>query len=108
MFPCGYIFNARFILIIMKIAVNTRLLLKGKLEGMGWFSFETLRRITRDHPEHEFIFIFDRPFLEEFIFSENITPVVIGPTARHPFLFYIWFDFQVTKQFDDIFQTSPW
>ena len=81
----------------MKIAVNTRLLLKGKLEGIGWFTFETLKRITREHPEHEFIFIFDRPFSTDFIFSENVTPVVIGPPARHPFLFYLWFDFQIPK-----------
>lgn len=81
----------------MKIAVNTRLLLKDKLEGIGWFSFETLRRITRDHPEHEFIFLFDRPWAEEFIFSENITPVVIGPPARHPFLFFLWFDFRIPR-----------
>ena len=81
----------------MKIAVNTRLLLKGKLEGIGWFTFETLKRITREHPEHEFIFIFDRPYNSGFIFSENVTPVVIGPPARHPFLFYLWFDFQIPK-----------
>jgi hypothetical protein len=30
----------------MKIAVNTRLLLPDKLEGIGWFSYETLRRIV--------------------------------------------------------------
>ncbi len=81
----------------MKIAVNTRLLLKNKLEGIGWFTFETLKRITQQHPEHEFIFIFDRPYSDEFIFSDNITPVVIGPQARHPFLFYLWFEFSVTK-----------
>lgn len=81
----------------MRIAVNTRLLLKGKLEGIGWFSLETLKRMTRNHPEHEFIFIFDRPFNKDFIFSENVTPVVIGPQARHPFLFYIWFDFRIPK-----------
>ncbi|MCA1760933.1 MAG: glycosyltransferase, partial [Bacteroidales bacterium] len=81
----------------MRIAVNTRLLLKGKLEGMGWFSYETLKRMTRNHPEHEFIFIFDRPYSEEFIFSENITPVVIGPPARHPVLFYFWFEFQIPR-----------
>lgn len=81
----------------MRIAVNTRLLLKGKLEGIGWFSLETLKRITRNHPEHEFIFIFDRPFNKDFIFSENVTPVVIGPQARHPFLFYAWFDFMIPK-----------
>ena len=81
----------------MRIAVNTRLLLKGKLEGIGWFTFETLKRITQNHPEHEFIFIFDRPFDREFIFADNVTPVVIGPPARHPLLFWIWFDFQIPK-----------
>lgn len=81
----------------MRIAVNTRLLLKGKLEGIGWFTFETLKRMTQNHPEHEFIFIFDRPFDRDFIFSENITPVVIGPPARHPLLFWIWFDFSIPK-----------
>ncbi len=81
----------------MRIAVNTRLLLKGKLEGIGWFTFETLKRMTQNHPEHEFIFIFDRPFDRDFIFAENVTPVVIGPPARHPLLFWIWFDFSIPK-----------
>jgi glycosyltransferase involved in cell wall biosynthesis len=81
----------------MRIAVNTRLLLKGKLEGIGWFTFETLIRMTQNHPEHEFIFIFDRPFDPDYVFAENVTPVVIGPPARHPLLFYIWFDFQIPK-----------
>ncbi|MFW6309990.1 MAG: glycosyltransferase family 4 protein [Prolixibacteraceae bacterium] len=81
----------------MRIAVNTRLLLKDKLEGIGWFTLENLKRMTRNHPEHEFIFIFDRPWSEEFIFSKNVTPVFIGPPARHPFLFYIWFEFQIPR-----------
>jgi glycosyltransferase involved in cell wall biosynthesis len=81
----------------MRIAVNTRLLLKGKLEGIGWFTFETLRRITRENPEHEFIFIFDRPYNPDYIFAKNVTAVVVGPQARHPFLFYIWFDFVIPR-----------
>ena len=44
----------------MKIAVNTRLLLKNKLEGIGWVAYETLRRMVKDHPEVEFYFLFDR------------------------------------------------
>jgi glycosyltransferase involved in cell wall biosynthesis len=79
----------------MKIAVNTRLLLPNKLEGIGWFMYETLQRIVTQHPEHEFVFIFDRPYSPEFIFAANVTPVVIGPPARHPFLFYAWFEFSV-------------
>lgn len=79
----------------MVIAINTRLLLKGKFEGINWFTFETLSRITKEHPEHQFIFIFDRPYSPEFIFSDNITPVVAGPPTRHPVLWYIWFQFRV-------------
>ncbi len=79
----------------MRIAVNTRLLLPGKLEGIGWFTAETLRRITRAHPEHEFIFLFDRPFSEEFIFSGNIKPLVVSPQSRHPFLWYTWFEYSL-------------
>lgn len=79
----------------MNIAVNTRLLIKGKLEGIGWFTFESLKRITTQHPGHQFYFIFDRPYDQEFIFSENIIPIVLSPPARHPFLFYIWFELRL-------------
>ncbi len=81
----------------MIIAVNTRLLLKGKLEGIGWFTLETLKRMTINHPEHQFIFIFDRHFSDDFIFAENVTPVVIGPPTRHPVLWYLWFEFQIPR-----------
>ncbi len=79
----------------MRIAVNTRLLIKGKLDGIGWFTYETFKRITGSHPEHEFIFLFDRPFSPEFIFNENIRPVVTGLPARHPLLWYAWFEHSV-------------
>ena len=79
----------------MVIAVNTRLLIEDKLEGIGWFTFETLKRITQNHPQHQFIFIFDRPYNEKFIFAKNITPVVIGPPTRHPVLWYFWFEFRI-------------
>ena len=81
----------------MKIAVNTRLLLPTKLEGIGWFALECLKRITIDHPEHHFYFIFDRPYDKQFIFSDNITPIVIGPPSRHPILWYIWFNWSLAS-----------
>ena len=80
----------------MLIAVNTRFLLHDKLEGIGRFTYETLSRITRSHPEHEFLFLFDRKHHPEFIFSKNVTAVELFPPARHPFLFYCWFEFSVT------------
>jgi glycosyltransferase involved in cell wall biosynthesis len=82
---------------ILKIAVNTRLFIKGRLEGIGWFSYECLKRITTQHPEHQFYFIFDRKFDEEFIFADNIEPIVAFPQARHPFLYYLWFEHSIPR-----------
>ncbi len=79
----------------MTIAVNTRFLLSDYLEGYGYFTFETFRRITRDHPEHQFVFIFDRPFDSRFVFGSNVIPVVTGPAARHPLLWKFWYDVRV-------------
>lgn len=81
----------------MNIAVNTRLLLKGKLEGIGWFTYETLKRITEQHPEHNFFFIFDREYDNDFIFAPNVTPIVLTPPTRHPFLWILWFEFRIPK-----------
>jgi glycosyltransferase involved in cell wall biosynthesis len=85
------------IVTILKIAVNTRLLIKNKLEGIGWFTTETLRRITSNNPEVQFYFIFDRKHDPEFIFSSNITPIETGPQARHPLLFYLWFEYSIPR-----------
>lgn len=81
----------------MKIAVNTRLLLKDKLEGIGWVAYECLRRIVKSHPDVEFYFIFDRKYDEKFIFADNVKPVVLFPPARHPFLYIAYFEFAVTR-----------
>ena len=81
----------------MKIAVNTRLLLKDKLEGIGWVAYETLSRIVKAHPNDEFYFLFDRKPDPKFIFAENVKPVVLFPQARHPFLYIIYFEISVRR-----------
>lgn len=86
----------------MRVAVNTRLLLTNKLEGIGRFSYEVLKRIVEAHPEIEFHFLFDRPFSEEFIFAKNIVPHVLFPPARHPFLWYAYFEWAIPKKLKEI------
>ncbi|QMU31357.1 glycosyltransferase family 4 protein [Adhaeribacter radiodurans] len=81
----------------MRIAVNTRILLAGKLEGVGKFTHEVLQRLVVQHPEHEFYFFFDRPYDKQFIYAPNVKPVVIYPPARHPFLFYLWFEIMLPR-----------
>jgi len=81
----------------MKIGVNTRLFVKGKMDGIAWFSYEILKRIVIRHPEHEFIFFFDRPYDSYFIFAPNVKPVVVHPQARHPFLWYLFFEWGIKR-----------
>lgn len=79
----------------MRIGVNTRLLLAGKMDGMGWFASETLRRMVQAHPEHQFFFFFDRPYDAMFVFADNVHPVVLQPPARHPVLWHLFFEWSI-------------
>ncbi|MEP7197059.1 MAG: glycosyltransferase family 1 protein [Saprospiraceae bacterium] len=81
----------------MRIGLNGRFLLKDKMEGIGWFCHEVIRRMVKWHPEHEFIIFFDRPYSEDFLFESNVKGVVIGPQARHPLLWYWWFEHSIPK-----------
>lgn len=82
----------------MRIVVNTRLLLSGKLEGIGWFAHETLSRIVAAHPEHHFIFLFDRPFHPKFIYGPNVEGAVLFPPTRHPLLYRLWFNWLLPRK----------
>lgn len=86
----------------MKIAINTRLLLKDKLEGIGWVEYETLRRIVKDHPDTDFYFLFDRQPDPMFMFGNNVKPVVLFPQARTSLLFVWFFEFSVAQALSKI------
>lgn len=79
----------------MKIIVNTRLLIKNRLEGIGVFTAETLRIITKNNPDTDFVFLFDRKFDKQFIFEKNVKGIVVPPQARHPILFKLWFNYTI-------------
>ncbi|MBT8188967.1 MAG: glycosyltransferase family 4 protein [Saprospiraceae bacterium] len=79
----------------MKIAVNTRVLIENRMEGVARYIYETLKRMVFDHPDDEFHFYFDRPYSEKFVFADNVVPHIIGPPARHPLLWYLWFEYSL-------------
>ncbi|MBN8785452.1 MAG: hypothetical protein J0I84_00025, partial [Terrimonas sp.] len=70
----------------MKIAVNTRLLRKGKMDGIGWFTYNTLQKITTDNPDIEFHFFFDSGIDSSFLFGKNIIPHNLFPPTKHALL----------------------
>lgn len=81
----------------MRIAINTRLLIEGKLDGIGWFTYETTRRLVAQHPEHQFFLFFDRQPSEYFQFPSNTHIIVLAPPARHPILWYMFFEWSITN-----------
>jgi glycosyltransferase involved in cell wall biosynthesis len=97
----------------MRIGINTRLFVKGKMDGIAWFAYEVVRRIVKDHPEHQFVFFFDRKYDPEFVFSENVKPVIVYPPARHPFLWILFFEIGISRalkreKIDVFFSPDGW
>jgi hypothetical protein len=76
----------------MRIAVNAIFLQKDRLEGYGHYTNEILSRMVKQHPEHEFILVFDRPFDQQFIYASNVKAIVVPPAARHPLCFFYWYN----------------
>lgn len=92
----------------MNIAINTRLLLPGKMDGIGWFAYETTRRMVLAHPEHRFFLLFDRKVESgkwkveseaaapgNLFTLDNVTMVTLCPQARHPVLWWMFFELAV-------------
>jgi len=77
----------------MRIAVNVQMLVKNKLEGLGWFTYESLKRIVQQHPEHQFLFIFGKGVDESFLFADNVKGINVGPPFNRPQAWYIKFEF---------------
>jgi len=91
----------------MQIAVNAIFLQKTSLEGYGWYVQEVFKRLVNQHPEHEFIFVFDRPYDASFVFAKNVTPILVTPTARHIFSFKYWYDVKAPMALKK-FQPAVW
>lgn len=94
----------------VKLAVNTRLLLSHRMEGIPRFIHETVSRMVKAHPEIEFHFLFDRPYDPEFIYADNVRAKVLFPQSRHPILWYWWFELSVKRYLDkhkiDVFYSA--
>jgi glycosyltransferase involved in cell wall biosynthesis len=79
----------------MKIAINARMLKAVPDDGISRFTFEVVKRITLNNPSYQFALIFDREFDSGLIFSSNTEGYLLKPSARHPFLWYYWHEYQL-------------
>jgi len=76
----------------MIIAVNTRIWPVDFPAVYREFVYETFRRIVRNNPEHQFVFISDRKQDQPFISASNVANVVTGPSITSPFWCRYWFN----------------
>ena len=79
----------------MIIAVNTRLNKETQPEGYEDFMFVLLGHVAKKFPQHQFIYIFDRPYDEKLIFTKNVLPVVTGPKTSSNLRLQYWFNYRI-------------
>ncbi len=64
-------------------------------EGYEAFLFSMLSQLTRQFPQHQFLFIFDGPYNEKLVFSENIQPIIAGPKTSNSLRLQYWLNYKV-------------
>ena len=74
----------------MKIAINCWVLRNKQLDGIGYFTVNTIQRMIVAHPEVSFVLLCDRNFHEDYFKGENVVIKRIFPPYRHPLL-YVFF-----------------
>jgi glycosyltransferase involved in cell wall biosynthesis len=79
------------------IAVNARMLQINRLDGIGQFAFQTLTRLITEHPEVNFVLLFDHPGKAGIITNNNVQSITLPPPTGHPICNFIWFQFSIKK-----------
>jgi glycosyltransferase involved in cell wall biosynthesis len=79
----------------MIIAVNTRLNTEMQPEGYEAFMFSILDHLSEKFPQHKFIYIFDQPYNNSYIFAKNVTPIIAGPKASNSLRLQYWFNYKI-------------
>ena len=94
----------------MKVAVNARWLIPGKLEGTGIYTLKMLEQIIPAFPEHIFFLLVDRKveFNSLGLNFPNVHFITVSPIARHPILWKVWNDFSVPKKLKTIGADLYW
>jgi glycosyltransferase involved in cell wall biosynthesis len=78
----------------MRIAVNARWL-SGENEGYGYYIKELFQRITKQHPEHEFLFLFDSSYKQRLFFYSNVSAEIVGPSPKNALSHRLWYDLKI-------------
>lgn len=76
----------------MRIVINCWVLRNKQLDGIGYFTVNTFRRLIADHPEAEFILLCDKNYREDYFTGEQVKIKKIFPPYRHPLLYVLYME----------------
>ena len=76
----------------MTIAINCWILRNKKLDGIGYFTVNTVANLIQQHPEIQFQILCDKKFTENYFDFPNVTKHKIFPALRHPVLYVIYME----------------
>jgi len=79
----------------MTIAINCWVLRQKKLDGIGFFTVNTISRIIRNNPDVKFVILCDKNYKENYFDFENVIHKRVFPPYRHPLLYFIFLEFVV-------------
>lgn len=85
-------------LLPMRIAINALFLQNDDSEGSPHFVNEIFSKMAIAHPEHEFMFLFDRTYHDEITFASNETPIIISPITNGLIAKIYWYYTKAPKR----------
>ncbi len=80
----------------VRIAINARLLVNQPLEGIARYTLHALCQLLILRPDDDFLLVCDRPGPLPDL-PRAVERVTVGPPARHPLLFYAWFEWALPR-----------
>ncbi len=76
----------------MKVAINCWVLRNKQLDGIGYFTVNTISRIIKAHPEDQFLILCDKHFTEDYFELPNVRKYRLFPALRHPLLYIFYME----------------
>jgi len=76
----------------MTIAVNAIFFNSANLEGYGHYTVSIFKLLVNQYPEHQFVFVYDRPHEADLIIGANVQSITVAPAARHIPAFFYWYN----------------
>ena len=86
---------------IMRVAINGRFI-QQRLEGIGQYTVAILEELSQLYDHVEWHVVLDRQVYHHLFDRPNVFTHTLYPSARHPLLWTLWFDYRLPRLLSEI------